>query len=407
MATVVRSMGREVRVLSLVSTGHFMSHYSQLILPPLFIMMAPHFGVGFAAMGLIMTLLNMSGALAQIPVGFLVDRVGAKWILIIGLFMKTFGLGAMAFTDTYWVLLVLAVFAGLGHSVFHPTDYAILMSSVDEKRIGRAFSIHTAAGNAGTLMAPLVAAFFLTTQWGWKGAIFSVAILGAVAGIAMLAQSGTLQDHAGRKKSKPKESVSVTDGLRMLIQPQMLILYMFFCITAMATVGLNNFIHAGLVTAHGIDEISAAAALSAYAGGGLIGVLLGGWLADKASNHNKQAALAFFIGAVLTILAGVYSLPHAALIIMFGLIGVMLGVVKPARDMMVKQITPEGQAGKTYGFMSNGHFVGAAISPVLMGFVMDAGKPSWVFFIAAGFMVISILTLLNPPKAKPVKDTPN
>ena len=92
---------------------------------------------------------------------------------------------------------------------------------------------------------------------------------------------------------------------------------------------------------------------------------------------------------------------------MFGLIGVMLGVVKPARDMMVKQITPEGQAGKTYGFMSNGHFVGAAISPVLMGLVMDAGKPSWVFFIAAGFMVISILTLLNPPKAKPVKDTPN
>ena len=140
--------------------------------------------------------------------------------------MTTFGLGAMAFTDTYWVLLVLAVFAGLGHSVFHPTDYAILMSSVDEKRIGRAFSIHTAAGNAGTLMAPLVAAFFLTTQWGWKGAIFSVAILGAVAGIAMLAQSGTLQDHAGEKRANQK-SISVL-SLRMLIQPQMLILYMFF-----------------------------------------------------------------------------------------------------------------------------------------------------------------------------------
>ncbi|MEK9685012.1 MAG: MFS transporter [Rhodospirillaceae bacterium] len=400
MNTAVETVGREIRVLSLVSTGHFMSHYSQLILPPLFIMMAPHFGVGFAAMGFIMTLLNMSGALAQIPVGFLVDRVGAKWILITGLFMKTFGLGAMAFTDSYWALLALAVFAGLGHSVFHPTDYAILMSSVGEKRIGRAFSIHTAAGNAGTLAAPLVAAFFLTTQWGWKGAILSVAILGAAAGIAMLAQTGSLQDHVGRKKAKAKESVSVADGLRLLIQPQMLILYMFFCVTAMATVGLNNFIHAGLVKAHGIDEISAAAALSAYAGGGLIGVLLGGWLADKSANHNRQAALAFFIGAVLTILAGLYSLPYAALIIMFGLIGITLGIVKPARDMMVKEITPEGQAGKTYGFMSNGHFIGAAISPVLMGVVMDSGKPTWVFFIAAGFMIVSILTLLNPPKRR-------
>ncbi len=400
MTSAVGTMGREVRVLGLVSTGHFMSHYSQLILPPLFVLMAPHYGVGFAAMGLIMTLLNMSGALAQIPVGFLVDRVGAKWILIIGLFMKTFALGAMAFIDVYWVLLVLAVIAGLGHSVFHPTDYAILMSSVDESRIGRAFSIHTAAGNVGTLVAPIVATVFLASVWGWKGAILSVAILGAGAGLAMLAQSGSLQDHAGRKKEKTKEPLSIADGLRLLVKPQMLILYMFFCITAMATVGLNNMIPAALFTAHGIDPAAAATVLSFYAGGSLFGILAGGWLADKTRKHNLFAALAFSIGAILTVIAGAYALPYIAYLVCFTVIGAMLGVVRPARDMMVRAITPEGQAGKTYGFMSNGHFIGAAASPVLMGFVLDAGHASWVFYLAAGFMAISILTLLNPPRTR-------
>lgn len=398
MTSAVGTVGRELRVLSLVSTGHFMSHYSQMVLPPLFVVMSAHYGVGYAAIGFVMTLLNISGAIAQIPVGFLVDRVGAKWILIGGLFLKTFALGAMAFTDAYWVLLVLAVLAGLGHSVFHPTDYAILMSSVDESRIGRAFSVHTAAGNVGSLIAP-IAVVAIAATWGWKNAILSVALLGAVAGLALLLQSGSLQDHAGRKKEKgEKEKVSVAEGLRLLIKPQMLILYMFFVITAMATVGLNNFIFAGLIETHGIDQLAAGAALSFYLGGSLFGILLGGWLADRTDNHNLVAALAFVVGAVLTIIAGMYALPYYALTILFAVVGALLGLVRPARDMMVRAVTPEGQAGKTYGFMSNGHFIGAAASPVLMGLVMDAGNPDWVFYIAAAFMLIATVTLISPKK---------
>ena len=398
MTSLEGNIGREFRTLGLVSTGHFMSHYSQLILPPLFVLMAPYYGVGFAAMGFIMALLNISGAIAQIPVGFLVDRMGAKWILIGGLFTKTFALSAMAFVDNYWILPVLAIIAGLGHSVFHPTDYAIIMSTVNEKRIGRAFSIHTAAGNVGTLLAPIVATIFLSSALGWKGAILSVAVIGCAAGIAILIQAGNLQDHVGRKKGKNEDPLSIVEGIKMLIKPNMLILYLFFCITAMATVGLNTMIPATLYKVHGIEPAAAATVLSFYAGGSLFGILAGGWLADKFKRHNLLAALAFTIGAGLTIIAGYFTLPYVAYLLFFFVVGVVLGIVRPARDMMVKNVTPDGQAGKTFGFMSNGHFIGAALSPVLMGLILDSGYASWVFYLAAGFMLLSILTLLNPPK---------
>ena len=400
MTSVMGNVGHEFRILGLVSTGHFMSHYSQLILPPLFVLMAPYYGVGFAAMGFIMALLNISGAIAQIPVGFMVDRIGAKWILIVGLFTKTFALSAMAFVDSFWILPLLAIIAGLGHSVFHPTDYAIIMSTVHEKRIGRAFSIHTAAGNVGTLLAPLVATIFLSTAWGWKGAILSVAFIGCTSGIAILLQAGSLQDHVGRKKDKNKDQLSIVEGINLLIKPEMLILYLFFCITAMATVGLNTMIPATLYKVHGIDPASAATVLSFYAGGSLFGIIAGGWLADKFQKHNLLAALAFTIGASLTIIAGYFTLPYFCYLLFFFIVGLVLGLVRPARDMMVKNITPDGQAGKTFGFMSNGHFIGAALSPVLMGLILDAGYASSVFYLAAGLMLLSILTLLNPPKLR-------
>ena len=151
-----------------------MSHYSQLVLPPLFILMQTDYGVSFAALGLVISFINASGAIAQLPIGFLVDRFGAKRILITGLLIKTFSIGAMALTSSYEMLLLLAVIAGLGHAVFHPADYSILMSSIDERRIGKAFSIHTASGTAGTAAGP-IAIVLIAEFWDWKIAVLSVA----------------------------------------------------------------------------------------------------------------------------------------------------------------------------------------------------------------------------------------
>ena len=59
---------QETKVLSLICVAHFMSHYSQLVLPPLFPLMQSDFNVGYAALGVMITLINESGAIAQLPI---------------------------------------------------------------------------------------------------------------------------------------------------------------------------------------------------------------------------------------------------------------------------------------------------------------------------------------------------
>ena len=64
--------------------------------------------------------------------------------------------------------------AGLGNSVFHPADFALLNASVDQSRLGRAYSIHGVGGSLGWAAAPVM--YFLDSMFGWVGA----ALIGAI-----------------------------------------------------------------------------------------------------------------------------------------------------------------------------------------------------------------------------------
>ena len=400
MASLSSTLGRDSRVLSLICTGHFMSHYSQLVLPPLFILMQTDYGVSFAALGLVISFINASGAIAQLPIGFLVDRFGAKRILITGLLIKTFAIGAMALTSSYEMLLLLAVIAGLGHAVFHPADYSILMSSIDERRIGKAFSIHTASGTAGTAAGP-IAIVLIAEFWDWKIAVLSVALLGAITGLAMIFQGNIIHDHIGRKKEAKsvRKGLGVAEGFALLIQPRFLILYLFFLTTAMISIGLNAFTVTSLVKLYGTPLVAAGAALTTFASAGVVGVLCGGLLADKTDRHDFIAAFAFGLSAIVTVYMAITELHHIAILCCFAIIGWLLGLVRPARDMMVRAITPEGNAGKVFGFMSTGHLVGGVIVPVLYGWIIDQGEVRWIFWITALLMVIAMLTLFSPARS--------
>ena len=124
--------GRDARVNALIGCGHFLSHYYQLCLPPLFIAWQQEFGVSFAELGLAMALMGGTSAVAQAPVGFLVDRYGARRFLIGGTSADD------ACRSRRWGSpprigrsSLLAMLSGLGNSVIHPADYAIL------QRLGR------------------------------------------------------------------------------------------------------------------------------------------------------------------------------------------------------------------------------------------------------------------------------
>src|SRR5437762_8120837 len=73
-----------IRVNAVIGTGHFLSHFYQLCLPPMFLAWQAAFGVSFAELGLSLALMSCATGLLQTPVGFLVDRYGARSFLVGG-----------------------------------------------------------------------------------------------------------------------------------------------------------------------------------------------------------------------------------------------------------------------------------------------------------------------------------
>jgi MFS family permease len=81
-----------VRTLSLISTAHWVSHFHMFALPMLFPFLKAQLGVGYIELGFALTVFGVVSALTQVPLGYIVDHVGARKILLVGL-----GIGGCAF----------------------------------------------------------------------------------------------------------------------------------------------------------------------------------------------------------------------------------------------------------------------------------------------------------------------
>src|SRR5438067_2513696 len=185
--------GRDIRVNALICSGHFLSHYYQLCLPPMFIVWQQSFGVSFAELGLAMALMSATTAVVQAPIGFLVDRYGARRFLIAGTSLMTLSIAGMGLATAYWQIALLAMLSGLGNSVIHPADYAILSGSVDASRIGRSFAVHTFVGHVGFAAAPPVTAALMLAI-GWRNTLLLVGLLGIPVVLSIVWQSRILLD---------------------------------------------------------------------------------------------------------------------------------------------------------------------------------------------------------------------
>src|SRR5580692_8863936 len=78
----------DLRVIGSISFAHFISHLNTMILPPLLAIIRGDFDVSYTELGLALVVFNIVSGVLQIPVGFLVDRIGARRVLIAGLVIE-------------------------------------------------------------------------------------------------------------------------------------------------------------------------------------------------------------------------------------------------------------------------------------------------------------------------------
>jgi MFS transporter, FSR family, fosmidomycin resistance protein len=381
----------EAQTLFAVSTAHLVSHVYLMVLPVLLPLLKDRLDVSFLDLGLALTAFSVVTGLTQAPMGFVVDRVGARPILIAGLVLGGLAFMSLGFSNSYSWLVTVAVLAGLANCVYHPADYAMLADGITEARMGRAFSVHTFAGFIGSAIAPVIL-LTLAGYGGLKAALICVGLLGPATAILFLLpnqQASSGRSHAARVA----RSVAAPAGqsLASVVTPTVLGLTAFFTLLALANSAIFSFSVVALIAAHGTSFAAANVALTAYLGCTAIGVLAGGALADKTRRHGDVAAVGFGLAAVVMLLVAVLDLPTAALILAMGLAGIIFGLVQPARDMLVRRAAPPGSAGRVFGIVSTGFNIGGTAGPVLFGWLMDHGEPRWVFGAAVVFMAMTAI----------------
>jgi MFS family permease len=393
--TLARSRPSHVRIVTLVSAAHFVSHYYILILAPLLPFVKDAYNVSYTEIGLAITTFNIVTAVLQTPAGFLVDWLGARIILIIGLLIGAAAFTVVGLVDSFWVMVMMFGLAGIGNTVYHPADYALLSQHVPSERISQAFSVHTFAGMMGSTAAP-ASLLMMQSMWGWRGAFIGAGLLGlAVALVLMLMREGTPLPEA----AKPKDSADKSAGSwSLLLSGPILMNLFFFVLLAMISGGMFNYSVVALGVLHGTPAAVANTALSSLLLMSAFGVLAGGVVATRARRHAVVAALGLAGMAAMAILVGQIDLGSIMLIAVMTVFGFFYGVIMPSRDMIVREVTPPGSFGKVFGFITTGFNIGGIVSPLIFGALMDHGSPRLVFAAVAAFALLSVLTVITLPR---------
>ena len=395
IAPAADSFKSDATIISLVGVAHGTSHFFHLMLPPLFPWFMSEFGLGYAQVGLLMTMFFVVSGIGQAIAGIWVDRFGAHRVLCTGVGLLTLSGVLVSVAPDFAGLMVAAAVAGMGNSVFHPADFALLNRRVSAPRLGHAFSMHGLAGNVGWAMSTMVM-LALATAFGWRAAGLGAALFGATSLTLLIWKRDLLQyELQSAAKMASVDATRPRHGTWDFLRTSLVwFAFAFFFFSTFGFGALQNFAPSLLRDLYGLSITAATSALTIYLVGSSLGLLWGGFLAKPGNQHERTVAAALASGAALALLLSFGALPGWLVLPIMALMGFGIGIAGPSRDLLVRTATKarlgEGSFGRVYGMVYSGLDAGLALSPIVFGLLLDNHAPKLVFVGIAITLVLAI-----------------
>jgi MFS transporter, FSR family, fosmidomycin resistance protein len=394
--TSATPLRQDAQVMTLVGLAHASSHFGHMLLPTMFPFLMRDFGLSFAQMGALVSVVFVVSGVGQALAGFLVDRVGARPVLYAALATFCGACGVLSMAQGYPSLVVGAVLVGLANASFHPVDFTILNQRVSGPRLGHAFSIHGLTGNLGWALAP---PFFALMLWAtdWRGAYLGAAVLYACLLALLVLQRGQLatqvlaQPGGARGSAQAIAQGAQEHSLAFLKLPVLWWCFVFFLLATMTLAVVQSFGVPLLQALHGVSFAAATVTITAYMLCGAAGMLLGGFVAARYPQQGDSVvAWCMAAGAACMALAATGWLGATGSMVLLAATGLAVGIGGPSRDMLIKKAAPAGATGRVYGMVYSGLDVGFAISPIVFGALMDRSLYSATLLGAALVLLLSV-----------------
>lgn len=393
-AAAVVPLRADAGVIGLVGIAHLISHYSQLLLAPLFPWLKDAFQVGYTELGFLMTIFFVVSCAVQAGSGFVVDRFGPRPILFGGLALLGLAAFGFAASTSYAMLAAFSVLAGIGNGVFHPVDYTLLNRRVSAPRLGHAYSVHGITGSLGWALAPAMLVP-LAIAFSWRVALVCAGVL-AFAVLALLLFKRRVLELPPAPAAAAKGGAGAQQGSFSFLRiPAVWMCFAFFFFYAVSLNVVQAFAPEAARQLHAVPVALAAMCLTVYMVASAGGMVLGGFLAADPSRCERIVGVGFGLAACVAVALALAHPPGALVPVMFGVMGFCAGIAGPSRDLLVKRSTPEGSTGRVYGIVYSGLDIGQAMSPLLFGVLLDQGRFTAVLLGLAVVQGVLIASAFN------------
>ncbi|MET3441323.1 MFS family permease [Variovorax paradoxus] len=400
-ATPSTNLRSDAQLIGLVGLAHAISHFSQLILAPLFPWLKDAFNVSYTELGAVLTVFFVVSCIVQAASGFIVDKLGPRPVLFVGLGALALAAFGYAMAQSYWMLLACAIVGGIGNGVFHPVDYTLFNRKVAPTRLGHAYSVHGITGSLGWALAP---AFVvpIAMAYSWRVALASAGALAIVVLLVLWVYRSvlSLDVKAVQKATGHGEPAPIGGEFDFLRIPAVWMCFGFFFLYAVVISVVQTFAPVAAGHLHAVPVALVAVCLTVYMVASAAGMVAGGFLASDPSRCERIVGTGFGIAAAVALVLAFAQFPPVLVPVLFGVMGFVSGVAGPSRDLLVKRSTPPNATGRVYGVVYAGLDIGQALAPLVFGRLMDHAQYTSVIVGLALVQGVLIASAFNVTKVR-------
>lgn len=378
-------------VLLVVSVGWFFSIGVRFAYPTLLPFFRDSFAMSLSAASLLVSVLWMAYAIGQFPGGVLGDRFGEGNILVVSVLLSVIGLGAVAASNTVYVLFAGTVAFGIATALYGPTRFTIF-TDIYSDRSGIAVGITMAAGSIGNAVLPVVAVI-VASYASWElgfGALVPVFLVIAIAVWILVPSRTSAPIDGGNSLSLGmiRQIIRATrrDGIPVLVSAHV--------VAAFVSQGVVALYPTYLITIKGFSPSVAATVYGVYFAAGVVVQPLTG------TSRDRFGPKPTFIAVLGVYFVSLLLLPVIHGVVMLGLLTVGLssrnglGVIT---NTYISTTLPGDIKGSGLGLLRTVWILFGAVSPAIVGFFADAGYFEESFFVLALFAGVATLIALFAP----------
>ncbi len=378
---------------NMLFAAHAIQHILSGSLPVLLLFVRPEFDLSYTDIGLIVAAGNLTGGLAQMPAGLIVDRWGARRVLLGGYALTLVSLFMFATAGAMSTLLVSRLIMGFGQATFHPASFPEMARATKRTGLSMGMALHSVGGNIGQAGGYSITVL-LAALLGWRWALQTMILAGAVLSVAFAVYYPRLPDdddsppaaEAKRPSSEPGKITQENESWLPAV-------YLSVAATLSGAFGmsLTSFLPTFLTAARGASEAVSGGLSTLKLLSGTAGAVFGGRAGDRFDRSNVVLISTAITTLLVLILAGA-PLGTVTLVLTLILLGFFHTMARPCLNAITTEIAPRGRTGGVFGLVFGAMAVGGSLAGPVVGYIADTYSLQVAFaFIAFLYMAHGIL----------------